>query len=92
MKNHLPLTIEMIPKSCWGQNLRKVVSSETWKELRDEIRDSSGDDYYDDPKCMICSAVMSFFLIDRARCDIPRFARTDPKTSSYRFRDTGTER
>lgn len=29
------LNIEMIPKTCWGRNVRKVVSYDTWQKLRD---------------------------------------------------------
>lgn len=56
MKNNQLLTIEMIPKSCWGQNLRKVVSIETWRMLKDKI-------YYEsalDGKCMVCGGELPY--------------------------------
>lgn len=28
------LQLELVPRTCWGQNVRKVVSDETWQELR----------------------------------------------------------
>lgn len=28
------LNLELVPRTCWGQNVRKVVSEETWCELR----------------------------------------------------------
>lgn len=41
------LTIELVPRTCWGQNLRKILPKEQWNELR-EIRGAfSG-------QCSIC--------------------------------------
>lgn len=56
MERNQILTIEMIPKSCWGQNLRKVVSKETWHMLKDKI-------YYGrvlEDKCMVCSSELPY--------------------------------
>ncbi len=48
------LTIEMIPKTCWGQNLRKVVTHNTWKELKLTLS-YSNEFFPDDWQCTICN-------------------------------------
>lgn len=45
--NEPRLTIELVPRFCWGRNLRNMISKEQWTELR-KIREAfSG-------KCAIC--------------------------------------
>ena len=53
-----PLTVDLIPRSCWGQNLRKVVSPQTWKNLKSEFAAK----YFlwgEKRNCMICSRPLS---------------------------------
>lgn len=47
--NEPKLTIELVPRSCWGQNLRNIISKEQWTELRDRREAFSG-------QCAICGA------------------------------------
>ena len=56
MKSSRVLTIEMIPKSCWGRNLRKVITRDTWDTLK-------GDIYYHsdlDDRCAICARELPY--------------------------------
>lgn len=56
MSLQAPLTIEMIPRSSWGYNLRKVVSKETWGALKEIVFNN----LEPEPMCMICSQELSF--------------------------------
>jgi len=37
MKKELKLTIELIPESAWGENLRKYLRKEIWEKIRKEV-------------------------------------------------------
>jgi hypothetical protein len=36
-KKDLKLTIELIPESAWGENLRKYLPKEIWEKIRKEV-------------------------------------------------------
>ena len=46
----LRLTIELVPASCWGQNLRDVLPPATWDRLRREVYAHASH------RCVICGA------------------------------------
>jgi len=48
---NLKLYIELVPESCWYENLRKVLSKNEWDTLRKEVYHKSGN------KCEICGAI-----------------------------------
>ena len=41
------LTVELVPKTCWGRNLRRVIAKEEWNNLRKILDAFSG-------QCTIC--------------------------------------
>lgn len=46
--NNLKLTIEMVPYSSWGNNLRSVLTPTMWAELRKKVITHAGS------KCEVC--------------------------------------
>jgi hypothetical protein len=42
------LTIELVPKPCWGRNVRTLVSPETWRSIQKAVFDHAGG------KCQVC--------------------------------------
>lgn len=42
------LTIELVPATCWGSNVREVVSRRQWEVIGAAVRDASGE------RCEIC--------------------------------------
>jgi hypothetical protein len=48
MKKELKLTIELIPESAWGENLRKYLRKEIWEKIRKEVFRKAN------YKCSIC--------------------------------------
>lgn len=47
-KKDLKLTIELIPESAWGENLRKYLPKEIWEKIRKEVFRKAN------YKCSIC--------------------------------------
>jgi len=50
------LEIELVPRTCWGRNVRKVVSDETWAELRNRYIFNDGDWERPEQSCSICGS------------------------------------
>lgn len=50
MEKDLKLTIELIPESAWGENLRKYLPKKVWDRIRKEVFKKSG------YKCAICGS------------------------------------
>jgi len=48
VKKKLKLTIELVPSSAWQNNLRNILKSHMWKNLRESVYKKS------DYKCSIC--------------------------------------
>ena len=51
------LSIELIPRSSWGRNLRITLGKGRWKRLSQEVRDAAGG------RCEICGSMT------RVQCD-----------------------
>ena len=51
------LALELIPLSCWERNLRRVVSDDTWKMLREKLAPS-------DRACPICRCELTLSALE----------------------------
>jgi len=50
MKQPLKLTIDLVPKGCWGQNLWSMLPTPIWDSIRKECYHKAGG------RCEVCSA------------------------------------
>jgi len=46
--HEIPLSIELVPTTCWWSNVRSNISRKDWKKLRDEQLSASG------YRCQVC--------------------------------------